>query len=48
MNDKKAILDNTIFEISKILEKHKNKENIKIAYSRIENLKNKRNINDKL
>ena len=48
MNDKKAILDNTILEISKILEKHKNKENIKIEYSRIENLKNKRNINDKL
>lgn len=37
-------IDNTVKVISDILEKHKDKEELKEAYERIEKLKRKRNI----
>ena len=44
LQDKKERLDNTIVEISKVLEKYKNDESIKEQYERIEKLKEKRNL----
>lgn len=42
--DTKERLDNTINAIAKVLEKHKDNENIKDAYNDIQELKEKRNI----
>lgn len=37
-------IDNTVKIVSDILEKHKDKEELKEAYERIEKLKRKRNV----
>lgn len=44
MMDSSKRIDNTVKAISEILEKHKDKEELKEAYERIEKLKKKRNV----
>lgn len=44
MMDSSKRIDNTVKVISEILEKHKDKEELKEAYERIEKLKKKRNV----
>lgn len=42
--DSRKRIDNTVKVISEILEKHKDKEELKEVYERIEELKKKRNV----
>lgn len=42
--DSSKRIDNTVKVISEILEKHKDKDELKEAYERIEKLKKKRNV----
>ena len=44
MMDSSKRIDNTVKVISEILEKHKDKKELKEAYERIEKLKKKRNV----
>lgn len=44
MMDSSKRIDNTVKVISEILEKHKDKEELKEVYERIEKLKKKRNV----
>ena len=44
MMDSSKRIDNTVKGISEILEKHKDKEELKETYERIEKLKKKRNV----